>query len=47
MLKPYREYLKQYLELVDEINLKYVQDGAVNVFGEGAEKGFVGAFARS
>ena len=44
VLKPYREYLKQYLELVDEINLKYVQNGAVNVFGEGAEKGFVGAF---
>ena len=44
VLKPYREYLKQYLELVDEINLKYVQDGKVAVFGEGAEKGFVGAF---
>ncbi|GAA0838887.1 HsdR family type I site-specific deoxyribonuclease [Bifidobacterium pullorum subsp. gallinarum] len=44
VLKPYREYLGQYLELVDEITRKYVRDGAVSVVGEAAEKGFVGAF---
>ena len=45
ILKPYKEYLTEYLELLDEIEERYLGEGGVPVLlGENAEKGFVGAF---
>ena len=45
ILKSYQEYLSDYMTLLEEIEKKYLsEDGALCIFGEAAEKGFVGAF---
>lgn len=45
ILKPYKEYLAEYLELLDEIEERYLGEGGIPVLlGKGTEKGFVGAF---
>lgn len=45
ILKSYQEYLSDYMTLLEEIEKKYLsEDGVLCIFGEAAEKGFVGAF---
>lgn len=45
LLKPYAEYLSEYLELVDEIRERFMDDeGRLKLVGEAQQKAFVGAF---
>ena len=45
LLKPYAEYLSEYLTLVDEIRERFMDDeGRLELLGEDQQKAFVGAF---
>ncbi|MDM8271847.1 type I restriction endonuclease subunit R [Thermophilibacter provencensis] len=45
LLKPYEEYLSEYLEIVDEIRERFMDDeGHLALLGESQQKAFVGAF---